>query len=72
MDRKQFKKVLIRDNISLILGIFILYISEGIVYVNTSVHNILVYFIGALFFIPAMITDKIIAMKFHEENKKNI
>lgn len=67
---KQFKKIFIRDNISLILGIIILYISEGIVYINSSVHNVLIYFIGIFFFIPTMLTNEMIAIKFSEESKK--
>ena len=71
-DEKVLKKIFIRDNISCFLGLCVLYISEGILYINTGSFNLFIYLISAVFLAPTIYTNKEITLKFHQINKKQM
>ncbi|CAM2888617.1 hypothetical protein HAHI6034_01505 [Hathewaya histolytica] len=69
IDEKMCKKIYIRDNVSVIIGILILFIYDGIININTGGYNIFIYIISCVFFAVPILTNKKISIKFHKINK---
>lgn len=61
-----------RDNILLFLGLCVLYISEGILYIGTGSHNIIIYFVVSVFIAPTIQTNREVALKFHQINRNKM
>ncbi|WP_210471321.1 hypothetical protein [Sporosarcina sp. 6E9] len=71
-DNKRRKKISFRDNITFVIGISILYILEGFIYIGTLSFNFFGVFIACAFFIPTLKTNQEIRSGFHKTNKNHI
>ncbi|NLZ35014.1 MAG: hypothetical protein GX889_08980 [Clostridiales bacterium] len=63
-DRKKFLEAFYINNLNFIISLVILFISEGIVYINTSEYNFIVWIVAALFLVPTFDTRKKISEKY--------
>lgn len=63
-DRKKFLEAFYINNLTFIISLVILFISEGIVYINTSEYNFIVWMVAALFLVPTFDTRKKISEKY--------
>jgi phosphatidylglycerophosphate synthase len=63
-ERKKFIKTYLRDNITFLICLIILFISEGVIYINTSGYNFAMWLFAALFLAPTFSTHKIISDRF--------
>lgn len=71
-NEKQQRKVAFKDNFSYLIGILIIYVLQGIIHIETRTLNIMGIFIGCLFLIPTLKTNKKVSENFHKVNKKYI
>ncbi|MBY0097893.1 hypothetical protein [Mesobacillus maritimus] len=69
-DRKQRKKISLRDNISFIVGLSIIYIMQGYIHIGTGTFNFLGIFVAIIFFIPTIKTNQLIRDEFYKINNK--
>lgn len=69
-DRSQSKKVELRDNITFLIGLSIIYILQGYVHIGTGTFNFLGILIALTFFLPTISTNKNISSRFHKVNKE--
>lgn len=71
-NEKQQRKAAFKDNFSYLIGILIIYILQGTIHIETRDLNIMGIFIGCLFLIPTLNTNKKVIENFHRVNKKYI
>ncbi|TXC85764.1 hypothetical protein FS935_19880 [Metabacillus litoralis] len=71
-DRHQRKKINLRDNLTFIIGLSIIYILQGYVHIGTGTFNFLGIFLATMFLIPTIKTNHLIRDEFHKMNKKYI
>jgi len=69
-DRNQRKKMSLRDNISFIIGLSIIYILQGYIHIGTGTFNFLGIFVAIVFFIPTIKTNQLIRDEFYKINNK--
>ncbi|KAF0815566.1 hypothetical protein KIS4809_5685 [Bacillus sp. ZZV12-4809] len=69
-DRNQRKKISLRDNITFIIGLSIIYILQGYIHIGTGTFNFLGIFVAIIFFIPTIKTNQLIRDKFYKINSK--
>lgn len=66
------KKINLRDNLTFIIGLSIIYILQGYIHIGTGTFNFLGIFLAIIFFLPTIKTNQLIRDNFHEVNKKYI
>jgi hypothetical protein len=69
-DDSSRKRIHVRDNVTFIIGLSIIYILQGYVHIGTGVFNFLGIFVGLMFLIPSMKTNNLIRAEFHRINNK--
>lgn len=69
-DRNQRKKISLRDNITFIIGLSIIYILQGYIHIGTGTFNFLGIFVAIIFFIPTIQTNQLIRDEFYKINNK--
>jgi len=72
MDKKCRQKISIRDNLTFLIGLSIIYILQGYIHIGTGTFNFLGFFIALLFFIPTFQTNQFIKENFNHVNKQHI
>lgn len=65
----QRKLINLRDNITFIIGIAIIYIMQGVIYIEESTFNFFGIFLACAFFLPTFKTDQMIRKDFHTMHK---
>ncbi|MBM7540422.1 hypothetical protein [Amphibacillus cookii] len=60
-----------RDNFTLMIGVFIVYVLQGYVHIGTGTFNVLGVFFAILFFLPTFHTNQLIIDYFRKANVKN-
>ncbi|SHH99316.1 hypothetical protein SAMN05421807_12715 [Virgibacillus chiguensis] len=68
-DKKRIKAINIRDNITLVVGLSIIYILHGVVYIGESTFNFFGIFLACAFFLPTFKTNQAIRSNFYKTNK---
>ena len=71
-NRKQEKAISFRDNMTFIIGISIIYLLEGFVYINENTFNFFGIFLACAFFLPTIKTNHLIRGEFHKMNKRHM
>jgi phosphate/sulfate permease len=69
-DINQRKKISLRDNLTFIVGLSIIYILQGYIHIGTGTFNFLGVFFATIFFIPTIKTNHLIRDTFYKINKK--
>lgn len=68
-EQKQ-RKVAFKDNITYLVAVLIIYVLQGTIHIETGDLNIIGIFIGCLFLLPTLKTNKKVNENFHRVNKK--
>lgn len=68
-NEKQRRLINLRDNITFIIGMSIIYILQGVIYIEESTFNFFGIFLACLFFLPTFKTDQLIRKDFHTMHK---
>jgi hypothetical protein len=66
------KKINLRDNLTFIIGLSIIYLLQGYIHIGTGTINFLGIFLAIVFFLPTIKTNQLIRDYFHKVNKKYI
>ncbi|WP_445505446.1 SoxR reducing system RseC family protein [Niallia sp. 03091] len=69
-DSSHRMKINLRDNLTFIIGLSIIYILQGYIHIGTGTFNFLGIFFAVIFFIPTIKTNHLIRDEFHKINKK--
>ncbi|MDM5192477.1 hypothetical protein QUG02_05745 [Bacillus hominis] len=69
-DTNQRKKISLRDNLTFIVGLSIIYILQGYIHIGTGTFNFLGVFFATIFLIPTIKTNHLIRDTFYKINKK--
>lgn len=67
-DTRRRMIIRLRDNITLLIGVSIIYIMQGILYLGTVTFNVFGIFLACIFFLPTMNTNQLIRESFHQTN----
>ena len=65
----QGKRINLRDNITFIIGLSIIYILQGVIIVGESTLNFFGIFLACVFFLPTIKTNQMIRKDFHATHK---
>ncbi len=60
-----------RDNCTLMIGVFIVYVFQGYIHIGTGTFNVLGVFFAVLFFLLTFHTNQLIIDYFRKANAKN-